>query len=86
MFFALEAPMDIEKNPTKLLLTTIQAAEILSLKPRTMESWRFCGRGPRFIAISTRAVRYRLSDITEWIDAHARISTSDTGNEVVSDE
>ena len=50
---------------------------------RARSSWqkdRLSGRGPRFIRIG-RLVRYRRSDLEAWLDAHARMSTSDPGAE-----
>ena len=61
------------------LLTEIQAAEILQLTPRALQAWRYQGRGPRFVKISARAVRYRLDDVEAWIENRLRRSTSDPG-------
>lgn len=63
------------------LLTETQAAEILQLTPRALQAWRYQGRGPRFVKISARAVRYRLDDLEEWIETRLRRSTSDPGLE-----
>jgi excisionase family DNA binding protein len=52
------------------LLTTEQAAEYLQLSPKQLVQWRYFGRGPRFLKAG-RAVRYRLSDLDAWLDAHA---------------
>ncbi len=49
------------------LLTQIEAAEVLSIQARTLESWRLRGIGPRFIRYTSRAVRYRLSDLSSWL-------------------
>lgn len=51
------------------LLTTAEAATYLSLSPRTLESWRSKLVGPKYIKPEGRAaVRYRTSDLEEWID------------------
>ena len=62
------------------LLSTKQAAEILGLQPQTLDYWRVSGRGPAFIKIS-RTVRYRMSDIEEFIEKNVRRSTCDPGLE-----
>jgi predicted site-specific integrase-resolvase len=53
-----------------------QAAELLGISPRTMESWRVTGGGPVYIKVGGR-VRYRRRDLEVWIDARRRTSTSD---------
>lgn len=58
------------------LLTNSQTAELLGLKPNTLEIWRVEGRGPTFIKIG-RSVRYRESDVVQWIEEQACTSTSD---------
>ncbi len=57
------------------LLTTTEAANYLSLKPSTLEVWRFYGKGPVFLKIG-RAVRYRLNDLDAYIESSVRANTS----------
>ena len=52
------------------LLTRSQVAEILGLSLCTIDAWRESRRGPTFIRFSRRAVRYRLADVNEFIQAH----------------
>jgi predicted DNA-binding transcriptional regulator AlpA len=42
---------------------------------RTLQSWRLRGRGPRYIKVQ-RSVRYRLSDIEEWLAAQTVTPTT----------
>jgi len=71
-----------EKNtaPTthaeKKLLTTPEAANLLGLKPETLEIWRWAGRGPNFYKLG-RAVRYKQADLDAFIDAGYRLSTEE---------
>jgi len=51
------------------LLTTAEAAELLSKPARTLESWRLRGLGPDFVRVGT-TVRYRGADLERWLDAH----------------
>lgn len=51
------------------LLTEAQAAQVLSLSIRTLQSWRGRGSGPQFVRAG-RAVRYRRSDIEEWVESN----------------
>jgi hypothetical protein len=50
------------------LITQTEAARVLGIEPRTLESWRLKRIGPRFISYSKRCVRYRLSDLEKWLN------------------
>lgn len=49
------------------LVTTNQAAAILGLAPRALESRRRNGQPPKFVAMSARCVRYRLADLRAYV-------------------
>ena len=60
------------------LLTPVQAAELLGLLDRrgnvsteTLAQWRSQGRGPRYIKLEKRLVRYRRSDLENYLMAHS---------------
>lgn len=55
-----------------VLLTVAQVADLLALHPRTV--WRMVSAGelPAPIGIGARAKRWRLSDLTAWLDQQAR--------------
>lgn len=57
------------------------AAKLLGLSPKTLANWRVKGTGPAFIKSPglRGAVRYRLSALAAWQNAHQRNSTSDQG-------
>jgi predicted site-specific integrase-resolvase len=59
------------------LLKENEAAKYLSVEVATLRRWRWAGKGPRFLKIEG-AVRYDPSDLTEFITASRRRSTSDT--------
>ena len=66
-----------QMNP---LLTEEQTARALgNLSVKTLQRWRWAGRGPRFIKIGA-AVRYDPEDLAAFIEAGRRESTSDPGN------
>lgn len=50
-----------------VLLTENEAAALLKLDPRTLQNWRYLGRGPVHVRISRKAVRYRLRDLETFI-------------------
>jgi predicted DNA-binding transcriptional regulator AlpA len=59
------------------LLTEAEAAEYLQFTPRFLQARRVRGDGPPFVRVSSRAIRYRRSDLVEWVEQHVRTSTSD---------
>ena len=54
---------------TDLLLTQDEAAQVLGVQPATLNYWRAKGRGPAYVRISRRCVRYRCDDLQTWIDS-----------------
>lgn len=60
-------------EPQLAMLSTLDAALRLGLRPSTLEKWRTTGGGPRYVKMG-RAVRYRLADLdvftTERMCAH----------------
>jgi len=69
------------KYMTELLLKELQAAEKLILSPRTLAQWRFLGKGPAFIRISPRCIRYRSADVENWIAQHVQQTSGSNENE-----
>lgn len=59
-------------------LTTSEAAEFLRLSRKTLESWRWQGRGPKFRRFGRRKL-YSLADLRHWADLQAVSSTADPG-------
>jgi len=57
------------------MLTTDEVAAMLRVQPRTLEDWRGDGYGPPFIYIG-RHVRYRLRDVSAWIETRKASSTT----------
>jgi len=55
-----------------------EAARRLGVEASTLANWRWSGRGPSYVKAGGR-VRYRLSDLAEWLDGQTRASTSDPG-------
>ena len=49
------------------LLTNEEAADLLGIKPNTLEIWRTKGKGPKFVKMGA-AVRYRLADLNAWME------------------
>lgn len=60
------------------LLNEKQAADFLGLKPRTLQAWRWAGGGPKYVRLSARAVRYRQSDLDDYVAARIASNTSES--------
>lgn len=54
-----------------------EAAERLGLEASTLANKRWRGGGPPYLKVGGR-VRYRLSDLADWLDKQIRRSTSDS--------
>lgn len=63
--------------PTRLkFFTTSELAELLGLRPNTLERWRvYGGRGPAFVKAGGRVV-YAEGDVLAWIGQQRRANTS----------
>jgi len=55
-----------EKND---LLTPEQVAEILGVKPTTVQTWRARRVGPPYIRVGHRTVRYSAAALQEWLES-----------------
>ena len=55
------------------------AGEFLNLTPRTMQGYRQKGGGPKYVALSSRCLRYTRRWLRGWAESHVRTSTSDPG-------
>jgi excisionase family DNA binding protein len=66
----------MEHQYSNALLTEGQAAEHLGLSRKTLEGWRTRGGGPKFVRLGTRAVRYRPTDLDQFVEAGLRSSTA----------
>jgi excisionase family DNA binding protein len=49
------------------LLTEKELAGLLKVSARTLRAWRDAGEGPPALKIGRRAIRYRRSDVEEWL-------------------
>ena len=50
------------------LLTTKEAAELLGKHHAVLADLRHQGRGPKFIRMGGRSIRYRPSDLLAWLE------------------
>ncbi len=73
--------LDERGSDGQQLLRQEEVAKILNLSPRTLEAWRHRGGGPRYILLTPRCVRYKKSDLNQFLAERVRTSTSDRGDE-----
>jgi hypothetical protein len=62
--------MDVDQE----LLTQTALARRWKLSPRTLERWRWLGRGPQYMKVGGQ-VRYRLPDIEAYEAAQLRATS-----------
>ncbi len=59
------------------LLREPEAAKVLGVSSRTLSNWRCRGGGPDYVKMGSKAVRYRLDDLNEFIDQRTQNNTSE---------
>ena len=65
-------------NESACLLTTKQVAQMLGVTVNYLEKQRcYYGDGPKYIRISKRAIRYRMSDIDDYLDKRSGYKSTD---------
>lgn len=60
------------------LVNEREAASILCYSVRALQNWRHRGGGPLFVKVSSRSIRYRRSDLTQWVEDRIVANTSQT--------
>jgi len=55
--------------PDDKLLTTEEAAEYLNVTAGRLKWWRHEQAGPPYVVYRGRSVRYRQSDLDDWVEA-----------------
>ena len=63
------------------LINEKEAALFLGYTIRALQNWRLRGGGPRFVKVSARSIRYRRSDLNDWIESKLVSSTSEAAND-----
>ena len=58
------------------LLNEEQAAAFIGVTRRAMQAWRISGKGPKYVRISARCIRYQKPSLIEWGKTLTQTSTS----------
>ncbi|MEM6411419.1 MAG: helix-turn-helix domain-containing protein [Pseudomonadota bacterium] len=72
--------MSLSNRPPERLLHESEAARLLAVSPRTLRNWRTLGHGPVYVKISGRCVRYRQSDLVNFIDEKSQKHSSQSAS------
>lgn len=67
----LRAGRDVEIPARRDIVDEVELAARLGVSRSTLQSWRYSGRGPRYIKIG-RLVRYRNADVEAFLAACTR--------------
>jgi len=59
------------------LLDTDELSQLTGIVPATLAAWRVRGRGPSFVRLGRRYVRYRRDDVQSWLDAHVIVPSGE---------
>lgn len=59
------------------LLNNAQTAQLIGVRPNTLEIWRIRGKGPAYRKVG-RLVRYVEAEVRSWLDDQVRENTSQT--------
>lgn len=68
------------------LLRRVEFADRVGVTVRTVERWEREGRGPKPIRIGRRTVRYRVTDIENWLDQLSESPESGANDEAGTDD
>jgi excisionase family DNA binding protein len=49
-------------------MTTVELAKILGISEQTLRQWRINGKGPPYIKIGQRIIRYDKNEVEAWIE------------------
>ena len=59
--------LNIVSRQKQEFLSEREVEELGLASRRTLQAWRLLGRGPRFIKVGGRTIRYRLVDVEAWL-------------------
>ena len=51
-----------------ILLTPDDVARMMRVSRRTVSTWRYRGKGPRYVRVTHNCVRYRMSEVRKWLN------------------
>ncbi|MEN3164110.1 helix-turn-helix domain-containing protein [Tistrella mobilis] len=58
------------------LMRPDEVATYLDVSERTLERWRICGEGPRYINLSRKVIRYTAQHLVEFLEQRVKDNTA----------
>jgi hypothetical protein len=58
-------------------LTEKQLAALFNLQPKTLQNWRWSGKGPPFVKLPSGAIRYEEAGSQEFMKRRTYLSTTE---------
>lgn len=58
---------DADAGEEDILLTPDDVARMMRVSRRTVSTWRYRGKGPRYVHVTHNCVRYRMSEVRKWL-------------------
>ncbi|RYQ68734.1 helix-turn-helix transcriptional regulator [Bifidobacterium pseudolongum] len=58
---------DADAGEEDILLTPDDVARMMRVNRRTVSTWRYRGKGPRYVHVTHNCVRYRMSEVRKWL-------------------
>jgi len=65
----------LQENPDDLLKPN-NAARLLGVSEIWLKKLRLSGGGPKYVRLSERLIRYKRSDLTDWVEARRFSNTA----------
>jgi len=62
-------------QPIKPLAKPEEVGEVMGLTVAELAQMRYTGRGPKYVKVTGRQVRYRWEDVQQWLDERTRRRT-----------
>ncbi|WP_127501958.1 helix-turn-helix transcriptional regulator [Actinoplanes solisilvae] len=56
------------------LATPQEVADFLAVPESRLRQWRYLGTGPAYRKLANHLVRYRWSDVEEWLDRESAVA------------
>lgn len=60
---------------TTELIKPAELAKRIEKSEAVLANWRYLGLGPKFVKVGARSIRYRVSDIEDWLNQQTRQQT-----------
>jgi predicted DNA-binding transcriptional regulator AlpA len=76
----------LEDRNSQELIDTRELAEYLGVSTQWAEIARHEGKGPKWLPLSTRQIRYRVSEVRAWLDSRVCAHTAEYTRRPSDDE